>query len=172
MERMNDDSAQEQCYLVYEFERRAYPLTTETFGIGRDAGSRIVIREPSVSRAHAEVRPDGDDYVLHASGPTGTRLNGDQVTSPQKLTDGDRIEVGSAELTFKRGRLPLGVSVVDVASPAGHVPDAMTKRDTITNPILAPAPVMAQEKKKSASTTLILVVIAVIGIAYFLFMRR
>jgi len=32
-------------YLVYEFERRAYPLTGETFSIGRDAGSRIVIRQ-------------------------------------------------------------------------------------------------------------------------------
>ncbi len=171
MERMNDDSAQEQCFLVYEFERRAYPLTTDSFAIGRDAGSRIVIREPSVSRAHAEVKPENDHYVLHANGPTGTRLNGVTVTAPQQLTDGDKIEVGSAELTFRKGRLPLGVSVVDVASPAGHDADAMTKRDTITNPILAAAAAPA-EKKKSAPTTLVLFVLLAIAAAYFMFMRR
>jgi pSer/pThr/pTyr-binding forkhead associated (FHA) protein len=168
---MNEDSAPEQCYLVYEFERRAYPLTTGSFTIGRDAGSRIVIREPSVSRTHAEVRADGDHYLLHANGPTGTKLNGSTVTEPETLTDGDRIEIGSAELTFRRGRLPLGVSVVDLASPAGHDPDAMTKRDTITNPILAPTQA-SPDKKKGAPTTLILLVVVLIVAGYFFLMRR
>lgn len=168
---MNDDSAPEQSYLVYEFERRAYPLTSDSFTIGRDAGSRIVIREPAVSRTHAEVRPDGDHYLLHANGPTGTKLNGETVTEPQKLTDGDRIEIGSAELTFRRGRLPLGVSVVDLASPAGHDPDAMTKRDTITNPILAPAQA-GPDKKKGTPTTLILLVVVLLVAGYFFLMRR
>lgn len=171
MERMSEDPNQAQSYLVYEFERRAYPLTTDAFSIGRDAGSRIVIREPSVSRAHAEVRSEGDSYVLHANGPTGTKLNGEPVVAPEKLTDGDRIEVGSAELTFRRGRLPLGVSVVDLASPAGHDPDAMTKRDTITNPILASTPT-SPDKKKSVPTTLLLLVVLVIAAAYFFMMRR
>src|ERR1019366_5906077 len=171
MERMNEDPARSQSYLVYEFERRAYPLTTDNFSIGRDAGSRIVIREPSVSRTHAEVRPEGDQYVLHANGPTGTRLNGSAVTAPQSLTDGDRIEVGSADPTFPRGRMPLGVSVVDMASPAGHDPDAMTKRDTITNPILASAPT-SPERKKSIPTTLVLLVILLIAAGYYFLMRR
>lgn len=168
---MSEDPNQAQSYLVYEFERRAYPLTTDAFSIGRDALSRIVIREPSVSRAHAEVRSEGDGYVLHASGPTGTKLNGSPVVAPQKLTDGDRIEVGSAELTFRRGRLPLGVSVVDLASPAGHDPDAMTKRDTITNPILASSPT-SPARKKSSPTTLLLLVVLVIAAGYFFLMRR
>jgi len=168
---MNDDSVQAQCYLIYEFERRAYPIIGDTFSIGRDAASRIVIREPSVSRAHAEVRAEGDQYVLHANGPTGTKLNGETVVAPEKLTDGDKIEVGSAELTFRRGRLPLGVSVVDVASSAGHDPDAMTKRDTITNPILAPSPA-SLERKKSSPTLLILFVVLIIVAGYFFMMRR
>ncbi len=170
---MTEDSNLTQSYLVYEFERHAYPLTGDTFSIGRDAGSRIVIREPSVSRTHAEVRPEGDHYVLHANGPTGTRLNGVHVTGPEQLTDGDKIEIGSAELTFRRGRLPLGVSVVDLSSAAGHDPDAMTKRSTITNPILAPSPTGAEKKKKkSFPTTLILLVVLLIVAGYFFLMRR
>ena len=168
---MTEDSSSAQSYLVYEFERRAYPLTSDVFSIGRDAGSRIVIREPAVSRTHAEVHPEGDHYVLHANGATGTKLNGAAVTGPEQLSDGDRIEVGSAELTFRRGRLPLGVSVVDLSSPAGHDPDAMTKRSTITNPILASAPT-GTERKKSAPTTLILLVVLILVAGYFFLMRR
>jgi pSer/pThr/pTyr-binding forkhead associated (FHA) protein len=168
---MNEDSIAPQCYLVYESERRAYPLATGSFSIGRDADSRIVIREPSVSRTHAEVRSDGDHYVLHANGPTGTKLNGETVSEPQKLTDGDKIEVGSAELTFRRGRLPLGVSVVDLTSRAGHDPDAMTKRSTITNPILSPAPAGSEKKTGVPSTVIVLVVVLILA-GYFLLMRR
>jgi pSer/pThr/pTyr-binding forkhead associated (FHA) protein len=168
---MTEDSYSAQSYLVYEFERRAYPLTAGVFSIGRDAGSGIVIREPAVSRTHAEVRAEGDHYVLQANGATGTRLNGIPVTGPEQLADGDSIEVGSAALTFRRGRLPLGVSVVDLSSPAGHDPDAMTKRSTITNPILASSPT-GSERKKGAPTTLILLVVLILAAGYFLLMRR
>ena len=95
----------ENPYLVYEFERRAYPLSDAGFTIGRDAGSNIVVREPAVSRSHAEVRAEGGEYVLHTSGATGTRLNGHTVTTPKQLKDGDRIDIGTAELTFRRSKL-------------------------------------------------------------------
>jgi len=166
MDRTTEDIGKGPSYLVYEFERRAYPLSEDGFTIGRDARSNIVVREPAVSRSHAELRAEGDDYFLHASGATGTRVNGNPVTTPVKLTNGDRIEIGSAELTFRRGRLPLGVSVVDTASAAGHDPDAMTKRDTITNPLLGAAPAQA-EKKKSAGPTLILMVLFLVVVAYY-----
>ncbi len=156
-------------YLVYEFERRAYPLSDTGFTIGRDAGSNIVVREPAVSRSHAELRAEGAQYVLHASGPTGTRVNGTAVTGPVSLEEGDRIEIGSAVLTFRQGRLPLGVSVVDTASAGGHDPDAMTKRETIANPILGAA--AEPEKRKSTSPMLILFVLMVIVAAYFLATR-
>lgn len=170
MDRLNEDTAGEAPYLVYEFERRAYPLTTSAFTIGRDAESNIVVREPTVSRSHAEVRRDGDEYFVHAVGATLTRHNGSAVTTPVKLTDGDRIEVGSAEFSFRRGRLPLGVSIVDTASPLGHDPDVTTKRDTIANPILG-AGKPPSEKSTSASVALVLVVILIAAAAYYFVMR-
>ena len=167
---MNEDTISEAPYLVYEFERRAYPLSDAAFTIGRDASSNIVVREPTVSRSHAEVRPDGDAFFVHAVGATVTRHNGAPVTTPVKLTDGDRIEVGSAEFTFRRGRLPLGVSVVDIASPIGHDPDVMTKRDTIKSPILGGSKA-GGEKEKSAVGTLVLVGLLVAAAAWYFFMR-
>jgi pSer/pThr/pTyr-binding forkhead associated (FHA) protein len=166
---MTADPIKPASYLVYEVERRAYPLSEGPFSIGRDASSGIVIREPAVSRAHAEVRPDEDGFVLSATGATGTRLNGTPVTTPVKLSDGDRIEIGSAEITYREGRLPLGVSVVDTAAGPAHDPDAMTRRPTITNPILGSN--QTAPKKKSLAPTIVLLVILV-AVAAWYFLRK
>lgn len=170
MDRMTEDATSEAPYLVYEFERRAYPLSDAAFTIGRDATSNIVLREPTVSRLHAEIRAEGDSYFVHTIGATFARYNGSPVTAPVQLTDGDRIEIGSAEFTFRRGRLPLGVSIVDLASPAGHDPDVMTKRDTIANPILG-ANKSSPDKKKSGSGTLVLFVMLIVAAAYYFLMK-
>ena len=154
-------------YLVYEFERRAYPLSATTFTIGRDAGSDIVIREPAVSRSHAEVRAESGDFLLVSTGATGTLLNGAPLADAAKLEDGDRIGVGSMEFTFRRGRLPLGVSVVDTVSAEGHDPDAMTKRPTITNPILGSTPAAPPKKKSSAGTFILLAILIAAAAWYF-----
>jgi pSer/pThr/pTyr-binding forkhead associated (FHA) protein len=170
MDSTADDSEKGPSYLVYEFERRAYPLSGATFTIGRDAGSDIVIREPAVSRAHAEVRAEQGEFTIVSTGATGTLLNGAPLATSARLEDGDRIAVGSMEFTFRRGRLPLGVSVVDTVSAEGHDPDAMTKRPTITNPILGSAPA-APPKKKSSFGTLILLAILVAAAAWYFFGR-
>ena len=154
-------------YLVYEVERRAYPLSDGPFSIGRDASSGIIIREPAVSRTHAEVKPDGDGFVLSATGATGTRLNGTPVTTAMKLTDGDRIEIGSAEITYREGRLPLGVSVVDSAAPPTHDADAMNRRPTITNPILGGAAAQPAKKKTSIAPLIILAILVAAAVWYF-----
>ncbi len=170
MDRMSQDITTEAPYLVYESERRAYPLSDDSFTIGRDAGSNIVIREPTVSRLHAEIRPEGEAYKLHPTGSTVTRLNGHTVSDAVDLTDGDRIEVGSAHFTFRRGRLPLGVSIVDMASPAGHDPDVMTRRVTITNPILRGGK-EDEGNKKSFGRMLLLFVILIAAATYYFVMR-
>ncbi len=170
MERMTQDITTEAPYLVYESERRAYPLSDGSFTIGRDADSSIVLREPTVSRVHAEIHPEGDEYKLHSTGSTVTRLNGQSVSTPVTLTDGDSIEVGSAAFTFRRGRLPLGVSIVDMASRSGHDPDVLTRRVTIANPILGGGKV-TPENKKSVTGTLVLLVVLIGAAAYYFLMR-
>jgi pSer/pThr/pTyr-binding forkhead associated (FHA) protein len=169
MDRMTEDATKGSSYLVYEIERRAYPLSDAPFTIGRDASSGIVIREPAVSRSHAEVHAEGDGFVINPTGATGTRVNGQPVSGATKLTDGDRIEIGSVEITYREGRLPLGVSVVDTASPPLQPADAMNRRSTITNPILGPQ--AEPKKKKSVGGTLILLVVLIAAAAWYLFGR-
>jgi pSer/pThr/pTyr-binding forkhead associated (FHA) protein len=171
MDRTTDDPEKGPSYIVYEFERRAYPLANERFTIGRDATSDIVVREPSVSRSHAEVQREGGEYTVVSTGATGTLLNGAPLTTPTKLVDGDTIGVGSLEFTFRRGRLPLGVSVVDTLSAEGHDPDAMTKRDTIKSPILGGSSSGTAPREKSPLPALLLLLVLVAVAAWYFFGR-
>ena len=166
MEQNATDQEQTAAYLVYEFERRAYPLSGAGFTIGRDAGSNIVVRETSVSRTHAEVRAEGGEFVLHSSGATGTRLNGQIVTTPRQLNDGDRIEVGTAELTFRRSKLPLGVSVVDRAG-SSPLDDILSRRATISNPILGTGH-EPSDKRSPRGLLVLLLILAAVAAYYFL----
>jgi pSer/pThr/pTyr-binding forkhead associated (FHA) protein len=164
---MTEDLEKGPAYLVYEVERRAYPLSDSPFTIGRDASSGIIIREPAVSRSHAEVKYEGDGFVLSTTGATGTRLNGSPVTSASKLSDGDRIEIGSAEITYREGRLPLGVSVVDTASALPHDPDAITRRQTITNPILGTSATSPEKKSSATGIGILLAILLAMAVWYF-----
>lgn len=121
-------------YLVHHFERRAYPLRPPLFTVGRDAESDIVLREPTVSRTHARLVMEGDEAILESLGPTGTRVNGEEVLTPRKLEQGDQIIIGTAKLTFTSSALPTGFTVV---SDGKHPPsDPDTKRTTIRTPLL------------------------------------
>ncbi len=165
---MTEDLTKGPSYLVYEVERRAYPLSDAPFTIGRDASSGIVIREPAVSRSHAEVTQESDGFVITPTGATGTKVNGSPIATASKLTDGDRIEIGSAEITYREGRLPLGVSVVDTAGVPPADSDAMTRRPPITNPILGGGATPPAKKSSVTSMGILFAILIAIAAWYFI----
>ena len=66
------------------------------FTIGRDLACDFTIAHLSVSRWHARLSRDGDDWLLTDLGSTnGTRLNGWRVTSDVPLRPGDRLTLGA-----------------------------------------------------------------------------
>jgi hypothetical protein len=70
--------------------------------IGRSPDADVVLSSTDVSRRHAEIVPDDGGWLLVDLGSTnGIRLNARSVGVPTLLTDGDVIEIGSAELTFE-----------------------------------------------------------------------
>jgi len=70
--------------------------------MGRSRQSDVMVDDPNVSRAHAEIRPRGGSWVLSDLGSTnGTRLNGRRLEGPEVLKPGDEIEVGTSLLTFE-----------------------------------------------------------------------
>jgi hypothetical protein len=70
--------------------------------MGRSRECDVVLDDGSVSRRHAELRPQGDRWVLHDLDSTnGVRINGRTVHAPQALHSGDRVQLGSAEIVFE-----------------------------------------------------------------------
>jgi DNA-binding winged helix-turn-helix (wHTH) protein len=81
---------------------RENPLHEGEHLIGRDPEVTITLKSPSVSRRHAKLVVASDVTTLEDLGSkNGTYLRGQAVTSATPLADGDRIRVGSFELTFR-----------------------------------------------------------------------
>jgi hypothetical protein len=85
-------------------EGRAYLLTSRTSAMGLDERAEVgLFGDPTVARRHAEIAVEGRDYRLRNLSPDGsTKVNGEYLTGPRTLLDGDRIELGRTLLLFRR----------------------------------------------------------------------
>jgi pSer/pThr/pTyr-binding forkhead associated (FHA) protein len=82
---------------------REYPLDAETTVIGRSVECDIRLNDTGVSRRHGEIRrlPDGQFLYVDAGSTNGSLVNGRAATQV-KLVSGDRIELGTATIVFRR----------------------------------------------------------------------
>lgn len=89
-----------QAFLTYGASRT--PIGPHGAVIGRSPDADVVLSSTDVSRRHAEIIPDPGGWLLLDLGSTnGVRLNARTMNVPTLLTDGDIIEIGSADLTFE-----------------------------------------------------------------------
>jgi hypothetical protein len=78
-------------------------ITRAPVTIGRLSTNDVVLSDPNVSRSHAELRREGDSWVLVDLGSTnGTLVNGQQAAE-HELAHGDRLAFGTSELVFRIG---------------------------------------------------------------------
>lgn len=76
-------------------------LLDHTIVIGRSPGSDVVLKEPKVSRKHAEIQFVGGRYVLlDLESSNGTYISGKRV-SEQVLQPNDEITIGNTKMVFK-----------------------------------------------------------------------
>ena len=69
--------------------------------LGRSRDCDVVLDDPNVSRRHAELRREGDGWVIADLGSTnGVKLNGRQVDEAP-LEAGDEITLGLSRLQFE-----------------------------------------------------------------------
>jgi len=93
--------------LIVKYPDRApdhFPLGRLRITIGRSARNDLCIPDPFASRVHAEVRREGDEYVLQDLGSAnGTLYNGSNAEGVIHLTSGGRIQIGETEIVFDDG---------------------------------------------------------------------
>jgi serine phosphatase RsbU (regulator of sigma subunit) len=93
--------------------------------IGRSARNDLCIPDPFASRVHAEVRKEGDQYILQDLGSAnGTLYNGVSVEGAVELVPGGRIQIGETEIVFDDSQLDTqGATMIEDAAQA-PVPEA------------------------------------------------
>src|SRR5689334_5570700 len=103
-----------------------FPLGRLRITIGRSARNDLCIPDPFASRVHAEVRREGDEYILQDLGSAnGTVYNGTAVEGAIHLTAGGRIQVGETEIVFDDGTFNSGMGATMITDNSGSsLPEA------------------------------------------------
>ena len=77
-------------------------LATAELTIGRAEQSDIPLADPGVSRNHARVVREGDDFIVEDLRSTnGTEVNGQPIRR-RRLANGDLLKLASSTLQFRR----------------------------------------------------------------------
>lgn len=102
-------------YLVHETGGdRQIPLSEETT-FGRTSSNTVQLEDHGCSSRHAAIRKEGDAWLLEDLGSTnGTWLNGERLSSPRPLKEGDRIQMGAQMLRIE------GLRVITACARCGR----------------------------------------------------
>jgi pSer/pThr/pTyr-binding forkhead associated (FHA) protein len=116
-----------------EGEARERVLDEMTIVIGRGEDCDICILDEYASRSHAEIRFDGNTFVVADLGSiNGTFLNKKRIEGEQALQDGDLLRIGKVMFHFEK------------PAPPPHPPpppaEEAPKRITLVLPALAVTP--------------------------------
>jgi predicted component of type VI protein secretion system len=97
-------------YLQHDLE-----LNEGTFAVGRNASCQLSLDDPLVSRRHAlfEVTPTGVT-VEDLNSRNGVIVNGHRIETKVQISVGDRILIGSQELTLLAARDPMNPGAAGV----------------------------------------------------------
>jgi hypothetical protein len=123
-----------------------WPLE-RTVVLGRDSTCDIVIPDRQVSRYHARVTPTKEGMILEDLGSkNGTHCNGNALTAPLVLQDGDMVQIALAQ-KFQYLTSDATMPLSDVAGRPGRLRvDARSRRVWISQQQLVP-PLSAQQFK-------------------------
>jgi pSer/pThr/pTyr-binding forkhead associated (FHA) protein len=109
---------------------KSYRLQTHRpFTLGRDPGNDIILRDPKVSRHHAEIVFERGFFVLHdLASANGTFVNGKRIRVAP-LTHGARLRLGntygrfSEELPTEAEAAPIGAAAEPFDQPVPPTED-------------------------------------------------
>jgi lysophospholipase L1-like esterase len=141
-----------------------FAITEPAITVGRHGSCDIQVDESEVSRQHARITWSGTGYVIEDLGSAnGTFVNGERISRPHTLKDGDLLGLGGqVELAFQVAVPPRGEPV----EPPGGEP--------VPPPARVPPPKPAPAKRRNVILTsvaaflgLCCLLSAIGGLAYF-----
>jgi len=78
---------------------KVLPLEKSEMHVGRDVTNDLVISDEKVSRRHARLYSEGDQYVVEDLGSTnGTFINGARLSGPHLLRVGEQVTFGETSI--------------------------------------------------------------------------
>ena len=100
-ESLQEPARQQQRTALLLMDGQRVVIGADGITMGRSRQCDVMVDDPNVSRAHAEIRARGGSWVVTDLGSTnGSRLNGRTLDQPTVLKPGDEIELGTTTLTF------------------------------------------------------------------------
>lgn len=100
-ETVRREPSQRQTRAIVAFDGRRYVLDGPTAVIGRSKESDCVIRDPNISRRHAELRrrTNGTWEIVDLGSTNGVEVNGRRA-SRSRLNPGDQVTLGTKTFVF------------------------------------------------------------------------
>ena len=87
--------------LVQGGEESSFPLTRDSYTLGRHRNNDIVINDPKVSGFHARIDRVPEGFVLvDLNSRNGSFVNGSRIKE-RTLETGDKLRLGAATLAYK-----------------------------------------------------------------------
>jgi signal transduction histidine kinase len=114
-----------------------FDLEADRVTLGREASNTIQLHDREVSREHAELRREGDQFIVADLGSSnGTFVNGVRVRS-QQLTTGDHVQIGRTMMLFtgvtaessKRLQERVGIVEQTVTEPQSRIVRSMSQTE-------------------------------------------
>ena len=119
-----------------------------------------VIRDPTASRFHAEIRREAGGFVLHARGSAGTMVNNRRVASPCMLEEGDQIEIAYTVLRFTKTAPPTEQLGVPRPTPG----DGSHRRPTLSGRVTIEGEIVPPPGRNRPGLVIAIVVVIAIGL--------
>jgi serine phosphatase RsbU (regulator of sigma subunit) len=117
-------------------------INRQRLTIGRSARNDLCLEDPFASRLHAEVRQRDDGiWVSDLGSANGTFLNGQRLTVPARLRNGDSIRIGETEIEFSdradtapaRAQTSILYADPQAAAPSPEATITAQSRDSASN---------------------------------------
>jgi pSer/pThr/pTyr-binding forkhead associated (FHA) protein len=155
---------------------KVFPVSGESFTIGREPGNGIVINDAEISRKHARMAQQGNTYTIEDLGSTnGTFVNGVRLTAPHALRPGEVIALGEQiSVVFEAVVVSdPNATMMHVAKPSAPEPAPVSQPISQPIPSLAgqvpagPEPVTPAPPKKRSGGMMLIIVLLIVFLCIF-----